>query len=511
MLIFWYYYYGDSMRFSNIKTFFTKKDKQILYFLTVIISSLIIIKCFKLHYASDTYRALCLGLDVYGKYAILALGRIFSWIYFELIVDLNFNTICIIKTSLSIIIASFCILVTYSKFITYFKKNIKNIIIIYLLSFICIINPFSIELFYYIESPIMWLSILTSILASIFFISKYKHKYILSILLLLFTIFSYQPNINVFICYSLFLILFEQYNIKKFFKMTVLCGIEYGFVAFINMIFIFYVLNPIFNVSKYKYATHFTLDGFLKITKFMLKHLFINSYPKYLYLIIYIILVLSIIFILYHKKKLIKNLFCYLSVLFLIVIFSLLPTLSFDVNNLYFGTRFFIAIVMSFLLSIIYIYNYLFTNKKNQNIFLFFVLSLFIFNSFYCFNLLNNQFKINKIDSNQLTTINKVLSSYEDYNKVSPNNIFITLTFSNDKIINYKIDNEEIKINYNISFFQNAISNNVFILDALNYYNGKNRNYPTIKFAYSYDTKCEDIFKHNIFEYDNDLYFCFDQ
>ena len=104
-----------------------------------------------------------------------------------------------------------------------------------------------------------------------------------------------------------------------------------------------------------------------------------------------------------------------------------------------------------------------------------------------------------------------MLSSYEDYNKVSPNNIFITLTFSNDKIINYKIDNEEIKINYNISFFQNAISNNVFILDALNYYNGKNRNYPTIKFAYSYDTKCEDIFKHNIFEYDNDLYFCFDQ
>ena len=93
MLIFCYYYYGDSMRFDNIKTFFTKKDKQFLYFLTIIISSLIIIKCFKLHYAPDTYRALYLGLNVYGKYAILALGRIFSWIYFELIADLNFNTI----------------------------------------------------------------------------------------------------------------------------------------------------------------------------------------------------------------------------------------------------------------------------------------------------------------------------------------------------------------------------------------------------------------------------------
>ncbi len=507
----WYNDDGDDMKLNNAKTFFKKKDKYVLYFLSIIISSLIVIKCFKLHYAPDTYRALYSGLDVYGKYAILALGRIFSWIYFELIAELNFNTICVLKTFFSIIISSFCILITYSKFITYFKKNIKNIIIIYLLSFICIINPFSIELFYFIESPIMWLSILTSIFASILFISNYKYKYILSVLLLIFTIFSYQPNINIFICYSLFLILFEQDNIKKCFKMTVLCGIEYGIVAFINLIFIFYALNPLFNVSKYKYATHFTIDGLLKIIKFMLKQLFINSYPKYLYLIIYIMLVLSIALILYHKKKQVKKFFCCLSVLFLIVVFSLLPTLSFDANNLYFGTRFFISIFMSFLLSIIYIYSYLFANKKNQNIFLLLVLSLFIFNSFHCFNLLNNQFKINRLDSNQLTTINRVLSSCENYNKVSPNNIFITLTFGNDKIAKYKIDDEEIKINYNIIFFQNSINNNAFILDALNYYNGKNRNYPTIKFSYFYDTKCEDILKHNIFEYDNDLYFCFDQ
>ena len=99
---------------------------------------------------------------------------------------------------LSTIIAIFAITVSIYK-LFYLLKNeiVKNELIATLISVMVIINPFSIELFLYIEKGVMTLAILFSILAVDEFVKLLKDKtkkkdFILSIVYMCLSIFSYQ-------------------------------------------------------------------------------------------------------------------------------------------------------------------------------------------------------------------------------------------------------------------------------------------------------------------------------
>lgn len=494
---------------ESVKKIFKNYSSIIFYFLSILFSVIIAFKCFSLHYAPDTYRALNTGLEIYGKYAILALGRFFMWIYFRLISSFSYNTICIFKTALSIFIISFAVRGVYNKFIKYFNNSDKNKIIIFLFSFCSIVNLFSVEFFYYIESPIMWLSVLSCVYAAIIFSSNVKFKYVISTALLLFTVFSYQPNINLFFCLILFIQLMEKNKAKKTINNIVRGTCEYGFAALLNLLFIFFILKPAYNVSTYKYSSNFTIDGFIKILKYMLKQLFINSYPKYIYTIIYVVIILLLSLVLYLKKKSLKPILNYVFIIILIIFISLLPTLSLDANNLYFGKRFFVSIYMSYFLSFIFIYSYLCNNIRIKNVFLLVSCVLFCFNTIFCYNIISNQVKINNMEKEQINTINTKLDSRKNYTDIPPNNIYI-ITTHNNGIDKYNINNKTLKINYRRVLFKNLIEDKVFIEDALNYYSNIKRDYPNIIYSYNYGLKCNNLYEHDIFIYDNDLYFCFD-
>lgn len=485
----------------SIKKFFKNYSSIIFYFLSILFSVIIAFKCFGLHYAPDTYRALNTGLETYGKYAILALGRYFMWIYFKLISNFSYNTICIFKTALSIFIVAFAVMGVYNKFITYFNNSIKNKIIIFLFSFCSIVNIFSVEFFYYIESPVMWLSVLSSVYAAIIFSSNIKFKYVISTALLLFTVFSYQPDINLFFCLILFIQLMDKSKEKKTITNIVGSVGEYGFVALINLLFIFFVLKPTYNVNTYKYSSNFTINGFIKIGKYMLKQLFINSYPKYIYMIIYVVIILLLALVLYLKKNSLKHILNYIIIITLIILISLMPTFSLDANNLYFGKRFFVSIYMSYFLSLIYIYSYLCNNIRIKNVFMLVSCVLFCFNTIFCYNIVRNQVKINDMDKEQINTINAILDSRKNYTDVPPNNIYIITTHNNGSN-NYNINNK--------ALFNNIIEDKVFVEDALNYYSDAKRDYPNIIYSYNYGLKCNNLYEHDIFIYNNDLYFCFD-
>ena len=157
---------------KKIKT--TIKDKHLYIFFTI---SILFFGIFsKVQYTTDTYVVFMQG----AKNTALTFAG--SGRFVTAIATCIFNVLSF-KADAIYYVSFYCsiIFVSIAQYLLYsiIKKDIKNDTLSVLISTITIINPFSIELFFYIEKGVMTLSILICVIALKYIIKFFQKSQIL--------------------------------------------------------------------------------------------------------------------------------------------------------------------------------------------------------------------------------------------------------------------------------------------------------------------------------------------
>ena len=275
---------------------FKEKTKEIITDKNLYIFTIVTIVFFgalcKLQYAPDTYSVFTNELMSSVNH-FLSCGRIVTAIATYVVMG-------ILKLSnewtyiLSYVFAMICMIIALYRLNKLIQKDVKNHIVSVIIATLILINPFSLELFLYIEKGIMVLSVLLCVLAveqmDNFFQGK-KKSIIWAGIFMIIANCCYQGTVGLFVAISLIYIIKYSKNIKEFIVNNVIVALTYGIPALFNFLLVRFCFTNtrvngqmIFSESIVK-----VIDG----TKRML----VNSYdllPKYLFLAV-IVIILGII------------------------------------------------------------------------------------------------------------------------------------------------------------------------------------------------------------------------
>ena len=273
---------------DKIKEIVTDKNLYIFTIITIVFFGAL---C-KLQYAPDTYSVFTNELMHSVKH-FLSCGRIVTAIATYVVMG-------ILKLSnewtyiLSYVFAMICMITALYRLNKLIRKDIQNHIVSAIIATLILINPFSLELFLYIEKGIMVLSVLLCVLAveqiDKFFLGK-KKSIIWAGIFMVIANCCYQGTVGLFVAISLIYIIKYSKNIKEFIVNNVIVALTYGIPALFNFLLVRFCFTNtrvngqmIFSESIAK-----VIDG----TKRML----VNSYdllPQYLFLVV-IVIILGII------------------------------------------------------------------------------------------------------------------------------------------------------------------------------------------------------------------------
>ena len=277
---------------------FKEKTKEIitdknLYMFTIITIVFFGALC-KLQYAPDTYSVFTNDLMHSVKH-FLSCGRIVTAVaaYVVMgILKLNNEWTYI----LSYVFAMVCMITALYRLNKLIQKDIKNYIVSAIIATLMLINPFSLELFLYIEKGVMVLSVLLCVLAveqmDKFFQGK-KKSIIWAGILMIIANCCYQGTVGLFVAISLIYIIKYSKNIKEFIVNNVIVALTYGIPALFNFLLVRFCFTNTRVNGEMIFSESFAkvMDG----TRRML----VDSYdllPKYLFLAIGIILLGIIIY-----------------------------------------------------------------------------------------------------------------------------------------------------------------------------------------------------------------------
>lgn len=280
------------------KVFEKLKDKKLYYSLLI---TLVFFAIFlKMDFSTDTYSVLENSLTEMISHFLNA-GRFVTAFWWWLVNSLHFSDGLIYLTSY--IFAILCITIAIYNLIFVINKKVKNEAICILASTITIINPFTIELFLFLEKGILAFAVLLSVLAFSKFVKylegdKKALKYIF--IFMLIATFSYQGVIGIFIALSTIYIVCYSKNVKDFIKNNIIILLGYGIPAIINLLVIrvFYSnerVNGAINISQ-------SIQKVISGTSEMF-----NTYailPKYTFgAIIAILIICAIVLLITNKKE----------------------------------------------------------------------------------------------------------------------------------------------------------------------------------------------------------------
>ena len=224
----------------------------------------------------------------------------------------------------------------------FFGKNIKSSSIGIIASILTIINVFSIELFLYIEKGIMALSVLLNILAIEKLIECFEGKKKSFIFVLIYMFIAnccYQGTVAIFIAIASIYIIKYSKNFKDFVKNNFIALMGYGIPAVINYV----IVKFIFADSRIAGQFDLTLS-IKKIGEGSIKLLQTYSIvPKYLFVCIIGILLLTAIYcIMCKNSKIIKKVVDVLAIFYVILVsfmVTVLPQLMQATASIWFVPR----------------------------------------------------------------------------------------------------------------------------------------------------------------------------
>ena len=297
------------------------KDKKLYLFLGVVV--LFFGFLYRINFSVDTYLLFASPNYSYVR-EYLGAGRIFTWLLFYVmgLIKIPHIVMYLVSYILGIVLLTIAIY-ELNKIL---DKYIDNKFLSILISISILINPFIIELWLFIESGIMMLSILGCVEAFKYF-DKYlekknKKNLLYSFIWMLVAAFSYQGTLALFIALSIFSVLYRSKKFTDFIVNNVIMGLIYGLPTLGNYILIRLFSNNrvggSFNISN-------TISNIIHSTKII-----IGGFGLVFRGAITILLVASITLVIYYilKSKSKKKGISILSVIYIILmiyIFTILP------------------------------------------------------------------------------------------------------------------------------------------------------------------------------------------
>ena len=389
------------------------KDKKFYIFLGIVI--LFFGLLIKMNYSVDTYLLFSSPRMSYIR-EYLSSGRIFTWFYFFILSFLRLPQY--IMYLLSYLIAIVLSTISIYELNKVLDKYVSNEILSSIISIAIIINPFIIELWLFIETGIMMLSILASVEAFKYF-DKYLEKYDKSNLKKSFVwmiigLFSYQGTIALFIALSTISILNKK---KDFLKNNFIMLLIYGIPTVINYLFILiFSRNRVGGNLNLERNIHIIIDSTRQL---------LDGFGLYIRGFISLILITSIILVIYYiltskDKNKNKSLIGVFYIIFMIYLFTVLPILPQTGERIAVYPR--TCYVFLSMISILFLY----INKKGNNKILSTLLIILLVGEFFTFTRLEiNRFKVNELDKEIVFKVEKKVKDYEKITGIKVNKLAI--------------------------------------------------------------------------------------
>ena len=219
--------------------------KEIYVLLGILVAIMIIcINFLQMHYSSDTYVLYQWGYFKYPSEYFLKDGRLISTLFCYLggILHLPIPAYIIAMDFLGMIFLAISIYIISKIFIDIIKpENKKKEILIYLASFVLILNQYTLEYLLFPESAVMCLGVLFNVIAIKFMVDNPKCKYIKIFLALLVAVFCYQGVLNMFPVLAILVYIVKQILDKREYKVKE----KEFFVEMIKLAFIVIVVLAI--------------------------------------------------------------------------------------------------------------------------------------------------------------------------------------------------------------------------------------------------------------------------
>ena len=315
------------------------RDKN-LYVITLIV--LVFFGMFvKMDFATDTYNVFMnLNMTIITHFA--SCGRFITAGLLFIVYKLKIgNEVTYIA---SYIISILAMTLSVYKLSNLIKKEVKTTIVPIVLSLICILNIFSIELFMYLEKGVIVASILFCVMAVEkivkYFEEKNKKELLLAILFMLIAVTCYQGTVALFIAISLIYVCKHSKKIKEFIINNIIVAFCYGIPAIINL-----VTARVFFVNQRVGGEIILKDSIIKViagTKNMLIQTYL-LFPKYMYLASFILVAILIVILAVKKEKNIKlvakHIFNIIYIVCGILLATIFPQLLQNTESIWFVAR----------------------------------------------------------------------------------------------------------------------------------------------------------------------------
>ena len=374
---------------------------------------------------------------------------------------------------LSFFLSLLCIVISISRVFNLINSDVKNKYLCFILSVAMIINPFSIELFMYIEKGVMTLAILLSVLAvekvNIALKTEKFKPLILAFIYMFIANCCYQGVVGFFVVYSLVIILKNSKSFRSFLLNNLLVALIYGLSSGLNYISIkLFFSNQRFGGSRvFSESIRKIISGI----KLMLVETY-NILPSYFFLIICSLVVILCIIMLLRNNCKFRYKFLNVLAIFYILIVSLLVTIApqviQDTNSIWFVAR--SSYPMVSIISILIWYS--FTNSRSNSKYDFSysmtILCLLIV-QFICFTRLTIDNYIGNYEDRVLSE--KIITVINDYESNTGKKID-NISIYSDKSILYSYPWLKVSGDMNVR----AYSVNWCFIKALELYSGRSFN-----------------------------------
>ncbi len=448
---------------SSIKKILTDKKLYLFGIFTLLFFGIYSI----MQYAPDTYSVFT-NTTRQNLTHLFSCGRLVTGVFIcgtIGILKLNPITVYMISYGLAII----CTIISLYKIYKLFEEDIKDSKLSILVALLVIINIFSIELFVYVEKGILMLSVLLCVL-SVEQIKKFfegnKKSFLLAIFFMIIANCCYQGTVGLVIALGMLYIIKYSKNVKEFIKNNIIVALIYGIPAILN----FLMVRFLFTNSRVKGEIIF-VESLKKIYEGTKNMIFENYglFPKYLFTIILLGLIVAIIYQIVKKKENIKTKTLEILGIFYIIIgtifVTIAPQIMQDTNSIWFVAR--SSYPVASLIGILLIYLTMKSQIK-QKAKMAILISATIFLGIQLISFMSygiDNYIVNKIDRQNVEQINAKIIEYEE----KTGKQITKIAFYGDKNPNYTYPNIKATGDMNLK----ALFKDWSALRIIRYYTGK--------------------------------------
>ena len=373
------------------------------------------------HYSADDYNIINKGYNEYSIVNNLKEGRPIMFLIDQFALHLNMDYMIFIRLTviIAILFTSINVVIIYNQFIDNIKTNNTIKVVLLLAIFAMIFNFTYIENLYFVESIVMALALVCYSLSAKYLIAKGKANLIKGFVFSLLAILLYNGFECYFITITVLFTIISNYKYNdKIYK-----ELYRNVLIAIGMIVITVLINIVqIKITCIKFnIVNNRLGNFAFIFRnieYILKHLpeiIINTmglFPKYLYIVIIVVLSYAII----AKSVLQKDYKQNINLLLLIVIsifscfaVSIISLSSFGTGRLSYG----IGMTIGLILLLPFVESF----WKKKNIFtyfwIFFIIAYFVFNIYNYIYILNSHKQVNALEKEEVNQIQKYVRCYE--------------------------------------------------------------------------------------------------